>query len=31
MACGLVAAASMCFALEECARRHMLHTFTGAR
>lgn len=30
VACGLAAAASLAFALEECARRHMLHNFTGA-
>lgn len=29
LACGLVSAAAAAFALEECAHRHMLHTFTG--
>ncbi len=29
LACGLVAAASIAFALEECARKRTLHTFTG--
>ena len=29
LACSLLAAASLAFALEECARKHMLNTFTG--
>lgn len=29
LACGLLSAAAVAFALEECARRHMLHTFTA--
>jgi hypothetical protein len=29
LSCGLAAAAAAALALEECARKHMLHTFTG--
>lgn len=31
LACGKLAAAATAFALEECGRRNMLHTFTGGR